>query len=159
MKNAHKLIFACTALLSACNKAPQTVENLRNALEGRWVFNSAYCQQLLPDEGIFDHVIVQSGILTGSVLAQGHWYRPAIEEASTFAGMVDSYIRDNSKSCKEPLPSGKPSLIVFESFEQKFVFAYYSDSDTVFRIEDDLVIAGRRYDGEALSRLNISDIN
>jgi hypothetical protein len=149
-----KIMLACTILLSACSDAPTaTVADLQNALEGRWLFNSAYCEQLLPDDGFIDHVIVKEGILTGGVLANGQWYRPTKEEAAVFADKVELFIEANSDSCKEPLPTGSPLFIVFESFEQKFVLAYYRDSDAVFRIVADEVIAGRRYDGESLSRL------
>ena len=157
MKLAHKLMLATAIILSGCNKPPETVADLQSTLEGRWVFNSAYCQQLYPDDGLIDHLIENDGIRTGGVLAKGQWYRPALEDSERYAGQIESYLADNRKTCKEALPSSKPMFIVFESFEQKFALAYFHDSDSVFRIEENRLVAGRRYDGEALRQLRHAD--
>lgn len=160
MKTTHILICGLAVLLSACSKAPdipETIEELQSKLEGRWVFNPAYCQQLITDDGLFDHVIANDGILTGGVLAKGKWFGPNTEGVAALTDILNGFIKANASSCKAPLPTGKPVFIVFESFEQKFVLAYFSKSDTVFRVVDDRVVAGQRYDSEALARLGSID--
>lgn len=157
LKTNHKLMCGLLVLLSACSKAPappETIEELQSKLEGRWVFNPAHCQQQITDDGLFDHVVANNGILTGGILAKGQWYRPDVEEIASLTSKLSAFIKTNAASCKEALPTGEPLFIVFESFEQKFVLAYYSKSDAVFRIVDDSIIVGQRYDSEALARLS-----
>lgn len=148
-----KLVLLLPVLVAACNQPPVTTEQLHDALDGRWVFNSAYCQRMLPEDGLADYKIEDTGIRTGGVLATGQWFRPAADEVEKLDALITEFVKDNAKTCKESLPDSKPAYIVFESYEQKFVLAYFHDVDTVFRIIDDTIVAGRRYDSEMLRSL------
>lgn len=143
----------CLALiaLSACSRAPETIDEIKTTIEGRWVFNPDYCKNRIAESGFVDVLIEDGGIKTNHVLAKGKWFSPNNE--ADLQTIISAFIEANKIDCKSDMGDDSPLLINFESYEQMFTLAYYPDNDLLFRISETGVVVATRYDANYLQKL------
>lgn len=147
----HLPIYMTLLVLSACSRAPETIEEIKKTIEGRWVLNPGYCENQIAESGFADILIKDGGIKTNQVLAEGKWFSPNNE--AELLTIISAFIEAKKIDCKSDIGDGSPLLINFESYEQNFTLAYFPDNDLLFRISETGVVVATRYDATYLQEL------
>lgn len=147
----------CLALigLSACSRAPETIDEIKTTIEGRWVFNPDYCKNRIAETGFVDVLIENGGIETSKVLAKGRWYAPP--QQAELQSIVATFINTQKSDCEADLPDGSPLFINFESFEQAWTLAYFPSDDLILRISGKEVVVAKRFDEDYHESLLVND--